>query len=267
MYKAIAGLLCLLLTACTVGIVEREALTPGADVSSPPGPTLTSTPTAMPDVPLATPTTGIGAVGITALPITVTPVKVEQTYRLSVSRDGATFWLKSSNVSASYGCESGVPDWNYDTFGCYFPLEIWVIDLDGDGDPEVASWWEQGGSGGYRSFHVHRWDGDTYQLIGEFVEMQLSVALQDLDDDNQQEVVLRYNAEPHQLPIPWVDVYALSGGQLVSVNEEYPGFYEALLTQYEEMLPDYQAVADGWPEALAELEQRIEMAKNITGDD
>ncbi len=59
---------------------------------------------------------------------------------------------------------------------------------------------------------MHRWDGQAYQLIGEFSEMQLRVEFQESKDTGRQDVIVRYNVGPHQLPIPWVDVYTLSGG-------------------------------------------------------
>lgn len=200
------------------------------------------------------------------LSIAVAVIAVDSTHRVQVMRGRSVFWLKASDSPNKYGCEIEYP--SYDTFGCYFYLDIRLVDLDADKEAEVTSLWEHDGSGGYKSFHLHRWDGSTYQLVGDFLEQQLEVELQDLNDDGQQELILQYDVGPHQLAIPWVDVYTLSGGQLISANKEYPAFYEALLGQYEEMLPDYEAAAKGgWSEALVELKQRIEMAKIIIGDE
>ena len=209
------------------------------------------------------------------------------THKLGVSRsEGSIFWLRSSDSSVHYGCEPVVPDsswdivpdWDYDTYGCYFPIEISLMDLDDDGEPEVASLWEQDGSGDYKSFHLHRWDGRAYQLAGEFMEMQLRVEYLDLDWDGQREIILRYNVRnSHRFPIPWVDVHKLSAGQLVSVNDKYPWFYQQLLTTYQELRPEFEARAKDlgdypaslaeFEAALAELQRRTELAKSIAGRD
>jgi len=209
------------------------------------------------------------------------------THKLGVSRsEGSIFWLRSSDSSVHYGCEPVVPDssweivpdWDYDTYGCYFPIEVSLMDLDDDGEPEVASLWEQDGSGAYKSFHLHRWDGHDYQLVGEFKEMQLRVEYRDLDTDGRQEIILRYDVDypkGHRFPIPWVDVYMLSAGQLVSVNDKYPWFYQQLLTTYQELRPEFEARAKDlgdhpaylaeFEAAFTELQRRTELAESIVG--
>ncbi len=184
--------------------------------------------------------------------------------KMQVSRANSLFWLKSSNTPNKFGCDIEVG--SYDTFGCYFGATQ-LVDLDKDGEPEIVTAWEQDGSGGYKSFHLYRWDGSAYQLIGEFFEMQLRSELQDLNQDERPDVILRYEiGQHHWFTVPWVDIYAFSGGQLVSVNNQYPRFYKELLAQYEKMLPEYEAAA-GWSSdavaGLNELKRRIDVAQAI----
>lgn len=201
-------------------------------------------------------------------PITVTIVQVQQdnrsTHKIQVSRGNLTSWLKSSNTPDKFGCE--IEARSYDTFGCYFG-SVNLIDLDRDGEPEILSVWEHGGTGGYKSFHLYRWDGNAYQLVGEFYEMQLRAEILEVQG-GRQDIILRYNVGPHQLPTPWLDVFTLVGGQLMAVNDQYPDLYQRLLEQYREMLPDYEVAANnGWPEALDELKNRIAAAEKLIGND
>ena len=226
-----------------------------------------STPSALPSLPSdVTPQTVTTGATEEGLPIAVAPIDVGSTHRLQVTRGRDTFWLKASDLPNRYGCEIGYP--SYDTFGCYFPLTIVLVDVDANGEPEVLSWWEHGSSGSHRSFHLHRWNGSTYQLVGDFFEQQLEFELQDLNDDGSQELILRYVVGPHQMAIPWIDVYTLSSkGQLLCVNDEYPEFYTELQKRYEERLPAYEWLASqGWHEALTELKRRIEMVKSIADE-
>lgn len=200
-------------------------------------------------------------------PITITIVRVQQddrsTHKIRVSRGNLTSWLKSSDTPDKFGCEIEVG--STDTFGCYFG-SVYLADLDRDGESEILSVWEHDGTGGYKSFHLYRWDGETYQLIGEFYELQLQAEIQ-VVQGGRQDIILRYNVGPHQLPIPWFDVFTLVGGQLVAVNDQYSDLYQGLLERYREMLPDYEIAADnGWPEALDELKRRIAMVEKLIGN-
>lgn len=245
--KRLFFLLPLLLTACGRPAAIDSAVT------------ATSTPT-----PIASPeivTTG-GAANGSAIAVAVTAAG--RTHRMQVVRGTSVFPLNASDSPDQYGCE--IEPASYDTFGCYFPLEIQLVDLDADGEPEIVSRWEQDGSGGTKSFHLHKWDGNKYKLIGESVAMQLQDELQDLNDDGRPEIILRYHVGPHQLPTPWVDVYTLTQAQLIDASNEYPELYQELQEQYQALLPDYEAAAsNGWSEALSALKQRIAMAEAITG--
>lgn len=200
-------------------------------------------------------------------PITVTIIRMQRdnlsTHKIQVLRGNSTFWLKSSDTPDKFGCE--IEAGSDDTFGCYFG-SVNLADLDRDGEPEILSAWEHDGTGGYKSFHLYRWDGNAYQLIGEFYEKQLRAEIQ-VAERGRQDIVLRYNVGPHQLPTLWLDVLTLVGGQLVAVNDQYPDLYQRLLDQYMEMLPDYEVAANnGWPEALDELKDRMAAVKEFIGN-
>ncbi len=233
-----------------------------------------------PLLPIATVTYESLATGTTkeGQPIVITTVRIVhevkdtqgnlQGYRtgnkMQVLRANSLFGLKSSNTPNKFGCD--IEAGNYDTFGCYFGIAQ-LVDLDKDGEPEIVTAWEQDGSGGYKSFHLYRWDGSAYQLMAEFFEMQLRFELQDLNQDERPAVILRYEiGQHHWFTVPWVDVYMLSDKRLVSVNSQYPTFYRELLAQYEKMLPEYE-VAAGWSSdamaGLNELERRIDLAQAI----
>lgn len=212
------------------------------------------------------------ATGVTkdGLPITVTTVSIVRVEKdtqgnlggyssenkMQVTRGGILFSLKSSDTPNAFGCAIDVD--SYESFGCYFGSAS-LVDLDRDGEPEIISEWEQGGSGGYESVHAYRWDGSAYVLLGVFTGMQLRYEVQDLDRDGRRELILDYNVGPDRNSVPWVDIYALSDGKLFSVNKQYPAYYRDLLAQYQVRLPEMQRDA----EALAELEKRIGMAQAI----
>ncbi len=143
--------LLLSLTACASGLVA----TPRA-----PTPTLW---------PVATVTHESIVTGTTqdGQPIVITTVRIVQEvkdtqgnlqgYRtgnkIQVSRTDSVSWLKSSNTPNKFGCDIEVG--SSDTFGCYFGSTR-LVDLDKDGEPEIVTAWEQGGSSGFKSLHESR---------------------------------------------------------------------------------------------------------------
>ena len=184
--------------------------------------------------------------------------------KMQVSRADSVSWLKSANTPDAFGC--GIEQGTYENFGCYFGSAI-LVDLDQDGEPEILSQWEHNGSAGVQSLHIYRWDGKTYQLLDVLAGMSLEFDTQDLNQEGRPELILHYYVGIHQLPVPWIDVYSVLNRQLLLVNKQYPRFYQELLAQYQQMLPDFEAVADkGWAEALVELKRRIEMAKAIVAN-
>jgi len=136
----------------------------------------------------------------------------------------------------------------------------------GMGSPKYSLRGNTMGRGDTSHFIIYRWDGNAYQLIGEFYEKQLRAEIQ-VAERGRQDIVLRYNVGPHQLPTLWLDVLTLVGEQLVAVNDQYPDLYQRLLDQYMEMLPDYEVAANnGWPEALDELKDRMAAVKEFIGN-
>jgi len=200
-------------------------------------------------------------------------------YRVRVSRAGSVTYLNWRLPGWNEGCtiEMECADWIYSTFAARAKSDFpngpsRLVDLDGDGEPEILTMWPLDGSGDIWSFHVHRWDGNQYQLLAEASEQRLTAETQDLNGDGRPELIVRFYASPHRFHIPWVDVYALSGDQLVLVNSQYPQFYEELLAEYEVRIPEYTALAtalasdgpsDETIEAMKELERRKEMARAL----
>ena len=189
----------------------------------------TSSPTAIdvPESPSPIPVTTLDVVSTVVAEsnphITVSAIRVESTRKLVVSREDEVFYLIASDTSGKYGCE--LESGGYDTYGCYFPITIDLIDLDGDGELEIVSLWEHNGSGSYKSFHLHRWDEREYRLVGEFFQMQLSAELTDLDDDGRPEIVLRYLVgESHHMTVPWLEIYTLADGEMIGMSEQYLNF-------------------------------------------
>ena len=126
------------------------------------------------------------------------------------------------------------------------------------------------GSGGYQSFHIHRWNGQAYELLGAFFEKQLRVEYRDLDGSRLVDVILRYNAGRAHASVPWIDVTRLSAGHLISVNDKYPQFYRELLQTYYQAKARLELVTPTSPrseetEFRNELNRRITMAENIVG--
>ncbi len=258
---SVLSLILILWTACSSERVVRPTDSWRDSTSSEPTlvePVPTPSPTSLAFQSLALGTAPNG------YPIIVQVIQTDPwTNKMRVLRGTSAYWLPTVlDLKNIYECQTKSSD--YSNFGPYFPWMIRLIDLDEDDEPEVAALWEQAGSAGHKSFHLYRWNGDTYQLICEFGAAQLQVEYANLAADQRPAVILRYNVGPPQLGIPWVDVYKLLSGKFISMNEQYPQFYRELLAKYEQVLPQYEFMADkGFSEALIELKRRIEMATKI----
>ncbi len=181
-------------------------------------------------------------------------------YLLSIQRGGETYWLRPNN-SGRYACDRyGDPA---PPFSCYGASST-LLDLDQDGEPEVISTSTTGGSGGIRSVHVNRWNGEGYDPVFVMAHPSLDLTIAVDPDTGRQALALRYMAGDRAAArVPWVDVYEWVGTGMQPVNERFPQIYRALIVEYSELRARWQAPMWYSLPQMQEMDRREAMARTL----